>query len=136
MRRPSILTAVLVFLGSLCVQPLPAAPTNFFPIMGWNGVPNDPAALRKMKECGLTVAGFAAPEVAFEIPSSTPLTPFLNSITVLPSDRPMSGSLRPNSRTPNRSSRSISCIPRPGMNANVNMVYPPQGRTDAMQGGG
>jgi hypothetical protein len=37
------------------------ADTNFFPIMAWNWVPNDPAVLKKMKEGGLTVAGFAAP---------------------------------------------------------------------------
>ncbi len=35
--------------------------TNFFPIMAWNWAPNDPAVLDKMKECGLTVAGFVAP---------------------------------------------------------------------------
>jgi hypothetical protein len=35
--------------------------TNFFPIMAWNGAPKDPAALQKMRECGLTIAGFAAP---------------------------------------------------------------------------
>jgi hypothetical protein len=32
---------------------------NFFPIMAWNHPPEDPAALRKMRECGITVAGFA-----------------------------------------------------------------------------
>jgi hypothetical protein len=37
------------------------ADTNFFPIMAWNGTPKDPAALQKMRECGLTIAGFAAP---------------------------------------------------------------------------
>ena len=37
------------------------ADTNFFPIMAWNGAPKDPAALQKMRECGLTIAGFAAP---------------------------------------------------------------------------
>src|ERR1017187_496716 len=36
--------------------------TNFFPIMAWNSVPKDPAVLRKMHECGLTIAGFAAPD--------------------------------------------------------------------------
>jgi len=36
--------------------------TNFFPIMAWNHAPNDPAVLRKMHECGLTVAGFARPD--------------------------------------------------------------------------
>lgn len=41
----------------------PAPPgTNFFPIMGWNWVPNDPAVLREIHEAGLTVAGFVAPE--------------------------------------------------------------------------
>jgi len=35
--------------------------TNFFPIMAWNSAPKDPVALRKMQECGLTVAGFVAP---------------------------------------------------------------------------
>jgi hypothetical protein len=35
--------------------------TNFFPIMAWNSAPNDLAVLKKMKEAGLTVAGFAAP---------------------------------------------------------------------------
>src|SRR5579862_8828513 len=33
----------------------------FFPIMAWNSVANDPAVLKKMKDCGLTVAGFVAP---------------------------------------------------------------------------
>ncbi|HVM50536.1 MAG TPA: hypothetical protein VMU04_21095 [Candidatus Acidoferrum sp.] len=41
--------------------PLPAD-TNFFPIMAWNGAPKDLAVLRKMHDCGLTVAGFAAPD--------------------------------------------------------------------------
>lgn len=41
-----------------------AAPsdTNFFPIMAWNWAPKDPAALQKMREVGLTLAGFAAPD--------------------------------------------------------------------------
>ncbi|MEO7297211.1 MAG: hypothetical protein ABI042_01395 [Verrucomicrobiota bacterium] len=37
------------------------AATNFFPVMAWNHAPNDPAVLKKMRECGLTVAGFANP---------------------------------------------------------------------------
>jgi hypothetical protein len=36
--------------------------TNFFPIMAWNWAPKDPAVLRKMHECGLTVAGFVNPD--------------------------------------------------------------------------
>ena len=35
--------------------------TNFFPIMAWNWAPNDPAVLQKMREAGLTIAGFVAP---------------------------------------------------------------------------
>ena len=33
----------------------------FFPIMAWDNVPNDPAVLEKMHDCGLTVAGFVPP---------------------------------------------------------------------------
>jgi hypothetical protein len=33
----------------------------FFPVMAWNHAPNDIAVLKKMKECGLTVAGFVYP---------------------------------------------------------------------------
>src|SRR3954454_3424969 len=38
-----------------------AADPAFFPIMAWDGVPNDLAVLKKMHDCGLTVAGFAPP---------------------------------------------------------------------------
>jgi hypothetical protein len=37
------------------------ADTNFFPIMPWNWMPNDPAVLQRVKDCGFTVAGFVAP---------------------------------------------------------------------------
>ncbi|AMV40298.1 hypothetical protein [Planctomyces sp. SH-PL62] len=33
----------------------------FFPLMAWNHAPNDPAVLKRMRECGLTVAGFVEP---------------------------------------------------------------------------
>ena len=36
--------------------------TNFFPIMAWNWAPKDPAVLQKMREGGLTLAGFVAPD--------------------------------------------------------------------------
>lgn len=36
--------------------------TNFFPIMPWNWVPNDLAVLKRIHDCGFTVAGFVAPE--------------------------------------------------------------------------
>jgi hypothetical protein len=35
--------------------------TNFFPLMAWDGPPNDPAVFKEMKECGLTIAGFVPP---------------------------------------------------------------------------
>jgi hypothetical protein len=40
----------------------PAIETNkFFPVMAWNYIPNDLAVLKKIKECGFTVAGFVPP---------------------------------------------------------------------------
>ena len=39
-----------------------ATDTNFFPVMAWNWAPKDPAVLEKMRACGLTVAGFVAPD--------------------------------------------------------------------------
>src|SRR5215470_17315213 len=52
---------VLIFLvaGSLALAA--AEPAPFFPIMAWDGVPNDPAVIKKMHDCGLTVAGFVPP---------------------------------------------------------------------------
>ncbi len=56
-----------LLVSTLCGQSAPApADTNFFPIMAWNWAPKDPAVLRKMKECGLTVAGFVAPNTLDE----------------------------------------------------------------------
>ena len=64
-------SASLLFVGCHSTTPMsktsaPAATTNkiaepFFPIMAWNSVGKDPAVLNKMKDCGLTVAGFVAP---------------------------------------------------------------------------
>jgi hypothetical protein len=45
--------------AALSVQ---AQPTNFFPVMAWNSVPADLAVLKKMRDCGFTVAGFAPPK--------------------------------------------------------------------------
>jgi hypothetical protein len=66
LRAMKLVSRLLVFglTGlSLLAFPTVAAPTqtNFFPIMAWNWAPNEPAVLNKMKECGLTVAGFVAP---------------------------------------------------------------------------
>lgn len=51
-------------LSSLMLQSgSPAAESeSFFPIMAWNGPPNDLDVLKKMRACGLTVAGFVPPE--------------------------------------------------------------------------
>lgn len=39
-----------------------AQQTNFFPVMAWNSVPPDLTYLKTMRDCGFTVAGFAAPK--------------------------------------------------------------------------
>lgn len=55
---------VLLVLAAIVVGSLPCAaaePNEFFPIMAWDGAPNDLAVLRKMHDCGLTVAGFVPP---------------------------------------------------------------------------
>jgi hypothetical protein len=33
----------------------------FFPVMAWDGIPNDPAVIKKMQKCGFTIAGFVPP---------------------------------------------------------------------------
>src|SRR2546423_1536322 len=35
--------------------------TNIFPILAWNRPPDDPAVLKKMHDCGFTLAGFVPP---------------------------------------------------------------------------
>ncbi len=45
----------------LCAGMALAADEGFFPIMVWNGTPADAQELSRMKECGITVAGFCAP---------------------------------------------------------------------------
>lgn len=62
----------LVFASLLLIAPCLAAEpavkgaatleAEFFPIMGWNHVPNDAAVMKRIRECGLTVAGFVAPD--------------------------------------------------------------------------
>ena len=39
-----------------------AVDEDFFPILAWGGAPGDLDTLRNMAECGITVAGFVAPE--------------------------------------------------------------------------
>jgi hypothetical protein len=71
-----LLSLAVVFISG-CRATKPAAPSKpvpahstiatnkveqpFFPVMAWNYAPNDPVVLKRMKECGLTVAGFVAP---------------------------------------------------------------------------
>jgi hypothetical protein len=55
-----LLVAVVAF--SLGISSSMAAePAEFFPVMAWDNAPNDPAVLKKMRECGFTVAGFVPP---------------------------------------------------------------------------
>lgn len=57
---PSRLT--LTFVGAMTLAiPALGAETNFFPIMPWNWVPNDPVVLQRIRDCGFTVAGFVPP---------------------------------------------------------------------------
>ena len=56
-----LLSALLVCVAispSLAEEP----PADFFPIMAYDHMPNDPAVLEKVRACGFTVAGFVAPE--------------------------------------------------------------------------
>jgi hypothetical protein len=55
---------LLILTAIVCVAPCPAEEAaNFFPVMAWDHVPNDAAVIKKIRECGFTVAGFAAPAV-------------------------------------------------------------------------
>ena len=57
-----VFTPMLLLVGAVRLQAAPAASdTNFFPIMAWNWAPKDPVVLNKMREAGLTIAGFVAP---------------------------------------------------------------------------
>src|SRR5688572_19131389 len=54
-------TFAIVGLAIVAVFAVPARAADdadFFPIMAWNHAPSDPAVLKKMAECGLTMAGF------------------------------------------------------------------------------
>lgn len=64
MRILSILASCGVLLTTApCVGAQGTSNTNaFFPLMAWNWAPSDAATLRKMRECGLTVAGFVSPK--------------------------------------------------------------------------
>jgi hypothetical protein len=55
----ALVLAVLVLLATPCWAE--EAAQAFFPIMPWDGPPNDPEVFKTMRECGLTVAGFVPP---------------------------------------------------------------------------
>jgi hypothetical protein len=59
MQTRLLLLLTLLALGSIRTSPGADA---FFPLMGWNWAPSDAAAFQKMRECGLTVAGFVSPK--------------------------------------------------------------------------
>jgi hypothetical protein len=56
----SLLVAVVLLRLTLDVEAADQPPP-IFPLMAWNSPANDPAVLKKMRECGLTVAGFVPP---------------------------------------------------------------------------
>ena len=57
--RPLIVTCLLLLFAASLARAEEPAP--FFPVMAWDGPPNDLAALKEMRECGINVAGFVAP---------------------------------------------------------------------------
>lgn len=61
LRRSTLALAPLVLILSLWSASGAFAGTNFFPIMPWNHAPNDPAVLKRIKDCGFTLAGFVSP---------------------------------------------------------------------------
>jgi hypothetical protein len=63
--RAGLPSSILVFLcvlsASAVSSPARGEETPIFPLMPWNSPPNDPAVLKKIHDCGLTVAGFVPP---------------------------------------------------------------------------
>lgn len=58
MRIASLLALVWLLVAAAGGAPIE---TNFFPIMPWNGPPNDLEVLKKIHDCGFTIAGFVPP---------------------------------------------------------------------------
>ena len=56
-----LLTIGMALIGWHAFSLESALGTNFFPIMPWNSPPNDPTVLKKIHECGFTLAGFVPP---------------------------------------------------------------------------
>lgn len=67
LRRP-LLPALLLLAGLMPPRPAVAAgpatkpSADYFPLMAWNGWGNNAATFKKIRECGLTVAGFVTPD--------------------------------------------------------------------------
>ncbi len=63
MNQPVLLLALtLAGAAGFRAEAAPApGDTNFFPIMAWNWAPTESAVLQKMRDAGLTVAGFVPP---------------------------------------------------------------------------
>ena len=57
-----MLKALTVLIGVLAFEASAAETNAFFPLMAWNWAGSDPAALKTMRDCGLTVAGFVSPK--------------------------------------------------------------------------
>jgi len=61
--RKTLLIAMGVLIMTNGNRPVVGEETSIsFPIMAWSHAPNDPAKLARIKDCGLTIAGFAAPD--------------------------------------------------------------------------
>src|ERR1043165_2220905 len=56
------LISILLFFCLWSVKATESETNLFFPLMAWNWAPSDKAVLQKMRDCGLTVAGFVAPK--------------------------------------------------------------------------
>src|ERR1700760_2838623 len=55
---PTFRIAIVLMLSSLVSPSAAGEPAAFFPVMAWDNLPNDPAVLQKLHDCGFTVAGF------------------------------------------------------------------------------
>jgi hypothetical protein len=63
MKLRARILVIAIGLVSFDALPIHAEESDvFFPIMPWNEVPDDAAIIRKIKDCGFTVAGFVSPE--------------------------------------------------------------------------
>jgi len=59
MRLPALVAVAILSLPGQLLLAEESAP--IFPVMAWDGIPNDPAVFEKLRECGFTVAGFVPP---------------------------------------------------------------------------